>query len=250
MKLRPSCRIGLRLVVVLLATMSLGGCYQLMAEQHQLTSPNTRPWFCTSTLMPGDPGSEHYLDMGLEKGDLSWSDCQAIAADFDAALLYALQWPTRGEAEAAGWRATVNYSEGMGTHHVLGDPLAGSFDPRRPTFLQYGGNSPGSKLVGVSWFVENGAEHPPEGFPGDNDWWHVHEYLCISNVTGLVIRDGQCLPGQNGSSVYLGNYWLLHAWITPGWLHEMDVFVGHHPCLLASGPAAPDDPCWHEHHHG
>jgi hypothetical protein len=96
----------------------------------------------------------------------------------------------------------------------------------------------------MSWYVENGPDAPPAGFPGDNDWWHAHEYLCISNRTGLVVRDGQCLPDQEGTSVYLGNYWMVHTWIVPGWLHEPDVFIGHHPCLLPGGPAAPSDPCW------
>jgi hypothetical protein len=132
----------------------------------------------------------------------------------------------------------------MGTHHAMGNPLQGSFDPERPNFLQYDGNGPDAELVGMSWYVDNGPEDPPEGFAGDNDWWHTHEYLCISNATGLVIRDGQCLPEQDGTSVYLGNYWMVHAWIVPGWQFPTDVFRGHHPCLLASGPAAPDDPCW------
>jgi hypothetical protein len=175
---------------------------------------------------------------------LSWSDCRAVSADFDAALAYAQQWPTRGDAEAGGWRATVNYAMGMGTHHAFGDPLQVDFDPKKPNFLQYDGNGPGAKLVGMSWYVDNGPDAPPEGFPGDNDWWHTHEYLCISRTTGLVIRDGKCLAGQNGTSVYLGNYWMVHAWIVPGWQWQPDVFIGHHPCLLASGPASPDDACW------
>jgi hypothetical protein len=66
----------------------------------------------------------------------------------------------------------------------------------------------------------------------------------LSSATGLIIYDGQCPPGVAGNTVYLGNYWLLHVWIVPGWNFQPDVFVGHHPCLLASGPAAPDDPCW------
>jgi hypothetical protein len=88
------------------------------------------------------------------------------------------------------------------------------------------------------------SDAPPAGFPGDNDWWDTHDYLCISNTTGLVIRDGPCQVGQNGTTVYLGDYWMVHTWIVPGWFHEPDVFVGHHPCLLPGGPASPDHPCW------
>jgi hypothetical protein len=184
------------------------------------------------------------MDQGIVKGLLSWDDCLEISAQFDAALEFAQQWPTRGEAEAAGWTARVSYAIGMGTHHALGNPLQGSFDPERPNLLQYDGNGPDAKLVGMSWYVDNGPDAPPEGFAGDNDWWHNHDFLCISNSTGLVIRDGPCLAGQNGTTVYLGNYWMVHAWIVPGWQLQTDVFRGHHPCLLTSGPAASDDPCW------
>jgi hypothetical protein len=222
----------------------LSACYRPLAEQHQQAHPNTRPWWCQSMEMDGEPGAEHYHDMGVTKGMLSWDDCLAVSSSFDEALKFAIQWPTRGEAEADGWRASVNYATGMGTHHARGNPLQGTFDPTRPTFLQYDGNGPDAKLVGMSWYVENGPDEPPAGFPGDNDWWHVHEYLCISSTSGLVIRDGQCQAGDNGSSVYLGNYWLLHAWLVPGMQWEHDVFTGHHPCLLPGGPADMDDPCW------
>ena len=231
-------------VGVVVLPLALSGCLYPLAVYHQNTSPDTRSWWCNSTGGEGTHGSQYYMDQGIVKGPLSWDDCLEICAQFDAALEFAQQWPTRGEAEAAGWTARVNYAMGMGTHHALGNPLQGSFDPERPNFLQYGGNGPDAKLAGMSWYVDNGPDAPPEGFAGNNDWWHNHEYLCISNSTGLVIRDGPCLAGQNGTTVYLGNYWTVHAWIVPGWQFQTDVIRGHHPCLLTSGPAATDDPCW------
>ena len=77
-------------------------------------------------------------------------------------------------------------------------PPPNVFDPDKPTYLQYDGNGPDAKLVGMSWYVRSGAM-PPEGFPGDNDWWHVHPELCLSG--GLVVRDGPCQPGDNGSTI-------------------------------------------------
>src|SRR5215210_6069420 len=197
-----------RVVGILVFAMSLSGCYRAVALLHQQESPDTRPSWCESELMEGDPGAEHYLDRGIEKGMLSWDDCLAISGYFDDAVTFALQWPTRGQAEAAGWRVAANYATGMGTHHALGNPLEGSFNPSRPTFLQYDGNGPNAKLVGLSWYVHTTADMPPEGFPGDNDWFHTHEYLCV-NGSGVVIRDGRCQTGDNGSTVYLGDYWLL-----------------------------------------
>ncbi len=237
-------RHGARLGAFAVLAIALSGCIFLpAAKKHQQMHPDTRPWWCHSQG-EGGHGAEWYMNEGITKGMLSWDDCLEVSKDLDAAMTFAMQWPTRGEAEAAGWTAMVNYAMGMGTHHSRGNPLQGAFDPKQPNFLQYDGNGPNAKLVGMSWFVNNGPDAPPAGFVGDNDWWHTHEYLCFSNTTGLVIFDGKCQPGQNGNTVYLGDFWMVHAWVVPGWWHEHDVFVGHHPCLMAGGPAPHTDPCW------
>jgi len=248
MRIRQRLKAPTGILAVVVMTMVLSGCFYPVAVGWQDASPDTRPWWCHSTGGHGGHGAEYYMDQGIQKGMLGWDDCLEVSGYLEDALEYALQWPTRGEAEADGWNATVNYATGMGTHHSRGNALEGSFNPSQPKFLQYDGNTPDAKLVGMSWYVNNGPAAPPAGFPGDNDWWHTHEYLCISNSTGLVIFDGPCQPGQNGTTVYLGNYWMVHAWIVPGWFHPPDVFVGHHPCLLPGGPADHDDPCWHMGH--
>jgi hypothetical protein len=240
----PVVRQGRRAALVVVVVLVLSGCFQATAIHMQQTDPTQRPWWCHSELMADEPGAQWYLDHGISKGDLSWDDCITNSGYFDKALKFAMQWPTRGQAEAAGWSANANYAAGMGTHHARGNPLQGAFDPTTPNFLQYDGNGPDAKLVGMSWYVNNGPDGPPAGFPGDNDWWHRHEYLCLSSITGLIIFDGRCPAGVSGSTIYLGNMWLLHVWIVPGWEHRADVFVGHHPCLLPDGPAAPDDQCW------
>lgn len=244
---RRSLKVGARVAGFVALALVVSGCFRPLALAHQQDSPDTRPFWCESTGGEGTHGSAYYTNLGITKGMLSWEDCLALSDNLDASLQYAMQWPTRGEAEAAGWNAQVNYVKGMGTHHALGNPLQGAFDPNKPNFLQYDGNGPDAKLVGMSWYVENGTEAPPAGFPGDNDWWHVHEYLCISNSTGLVIGDGitdaQC-TSLGGTNVFLGNYWMVHTWIVPGWFAQPDIFINHHPCLLAGGPAAAGDPCW------
>jgi len=238
-------RTGVRVAGITVLALTLSGCFQAAALLHQKNNPDTRPWWCDSTMSSeAHPGAQWYIDRGIEKGPLSWEDCISLSGNFDEALKFAKQWPTRGDAEADGWRASVNYATGLGSHHALGNPLVGTFDPNRPTFLQYGGNTPDAELVGVSWFVNNGPDAPPEGFPGYNDWWHQHPHLCVSNTSGVVIFDGACPQGTNGTTVHLESYWLLHAWIVPGWNFQPDVFMGEHPCLLPGGPAAPDDPCW------
>ena len=217
------------------------------AERHQAQSPDTRPWWCESVTpdMHDGHGMEHY--MGMEKGMLSWEDCLAVSGHLDNAREFALQYPTLGEAEDAGWVRTVNYATGMGTHHRSPNsgilPAPGVFNPDQPTYLQYGGNGDDAPLVGMSWYVNSG-DSPPEGFEGGNDWWHVHPQLCFRN--GLVIFDGPCPQGSGGTTIDLSDYWMVHAWIVGEWQNRSDVFVNHHPCLLSTGmePLADGHECW------
>ncbi|HZJ26377.1 MAG TPA: hypothetical protein VFF40_05100 [Acidimicrobiia bacterium] len=242
--------------------LALSGCFQYTALQHQAADPTTRPWWCESTGDGGGHAAHHY--MGQTKGMLSWEDCLTLSANFDQALDYARQYPSLGVAETAGMHRLVNYATGMGTHNAFlgsfdptdpsfdpldpmfpGTALDDVFDPNKPEFLQYDGNGSDAKLVGMSWYVRTDNGMPPAGFAGNNDWWHTHELLCFSNsnfrVSGEGLTDEQC-AAQAGTNLHLGNYFMIHAWIVPGWNHEPDVFVGHHPCLLATGPAACQEP--------
>lgn len=247
------------LLVVLVSALALvaASCqYTQAAVEHEKSEPTTRPWWCMSTGTGG-----HHVETAYEgqvKGMLSWGDCKANSISFDAALDYASQWPTLGDAEADGFHAMVNYVEGMGTHHVrLGDFDPSVFDPNNPTFpgtriddlfssgrpefLMYGGNSADSELVGFAWYVKTTATTPPPGFAGNNDWWHRHPTLCFNNDM-RVIANGPCT--SNGTNVNLSEYWMSHAWIVEGWNTKSDVFMNHHPCLMPGGPAADGDPCW------
>ncbi len=82
------------------------------------------PWWCHPTEeVPVNQGPamgsvDYYA--GTHKGPLSWDQCNALSAQFDQAKAYAEQWPTRGAAEADGWRMATDYVNGMGTHHIRG----------------------------------------------------------------------------------------------------------------------------------
>ena len=238
------------IAVVGVCALALSGCAYFLpaAQEHQLTSPDTRPWWCHSADMGhGGHGSDAAMAM---KGMLSWDDCLSVSDSFDKALAYAQQWPTLADAEAAGFHNYVNYWEGMGTHHArdLSPAFDGHFKPWEPTFLQYASDEPDARLVGMSWYVKRTADAPPYGFPGDNDVWHTHEYLCFDSSNTVIdenLTDEEC-AAQGGHNMYLGETWMLHAWIVPGTQYFPDVFIGHHPCLQETGLAPLEDPCWTE----
>ncbi|MDZ7733291.1 MAG: hypothetical protein U5R31_09385 [Acidimicrobiia bacterium] len=97
----------------------------------------------------------------------------------------------------------------------------------------------------MSWYVARDDGTPPAGFPGDNDWWHVHEDLCWRDgqVVGDGLTDEEC-AARGGTNLDMSRYWMAHTWIVPGMQHYPDVFVNHHPCLQPGGIADFTDPCW------
>ena len=229
--------------------------------------PETMPWWCNSTGIGG-----HHVDPfyeGMEKGPLSFSQCETLTEEFQAALGWASQWPTLADAEAAGFHMLVGYTEGMGTHHTMlndfmmsdedfdtsapefpGTSLDEEFDYSQPEFLMFAGEEPDSELVGFAWLVHAPADSPPEGFTGDNDWWHRHDSLCFQIdamlVMGEDLTEDKC-SDRGGENVALEEYWMAHAWIVRPWLTHEDVFTNHHPCLADEGAIEdPEDDCWLE----
>ena len=229
--------------------------------------PDTNPWWCNSTGIGGhhvDPAYE-----GMTKGELVPELCETLTYELKDAIEWASQWPTLGDAEDAGFTMSVEYIEGMGTHHVIlnnfsmtnsefdadnpefpGTRIDDVFDYQRPEFLMYGGEERDSILVGFAWFVHAPSDSPPEGFTGDNDWWHRHESLCI-RPDDFLLRgadlDQEICENREGVNVNLEEYWMVHAWIVRPWLTYDDVFTNHHPCLYEDGPEEDmEAECWGE----
>ncbi len=229
--------------------------------------PDTNPWWCNSTGIGGhhvDPSYE-----GMTKGELSSELCEILTYELKDAIEWAAQWPILGDAEDAGYTMAVEYIEGMGTHHVMlnnfsmtspdfdaeepefpGTRIDGVFEHEKPEFLMYGGEDRESQLVGFAWLVHSPADSPPEGFTGENDWWHRHESLCFRPsdffMRGADLNDETC-ENRDGVNVNLEEYWMVHAWIVRPWLTYDDVFTNHHPCLHEDGPEEDlEADCWGE----
>ena len=229
--------------------------------------PDTNPWWCNSTGIGG-----HHVDSsyeGMTKGELSSELCEILTYELKDAIEWSAQWPTLGDAEDAGYTMAVEYIEGMGTHHVMlnnfsmtspdfnaeepdfpGTRIDDVFEHEKPEFLMYGGEDRDSQLVGFAWLVHAPVDSPPEGFTGENDWWHRHESLCFRPsdffMRGADINDETC-ENRDGVNVNLEEYLMVHAWIVRPWLTYDDVFTNHHPCLHEDGPEEDlEADCWGE----
>ena len=229
--------------------------------------PDTNPWWCNSTGIGG-----HHVDSsyeGMTKGELSSELCEILTYELKDAIEWSAQWPPLGDAEDAGYTMAVEYIEGMGTHHVMlnnfsmtspdfnaeepdfpGTRIDDVFEHEKPEFLMYGGEDRDSQLVGFAWLVHAPVDSPPEGFTGENDWWHRHESLCFRPsdffMRGADLNDETC-ENRDGVNVNLEEYWMVHAWIVRPWLTYDDVFTNHHPCLHEDGPEEDlEADCWGE----
>ena len=229
--------------------------------------PETTPWWCNSTGIGGHHVDPFYEEM--EKGPLSNEVCEILTSQFQDVIEWSSQWPTLAHAEADGFHMMVGYTEGMGTHHGrFGDfsmsdenfdnenpeftrtNIDTHFDHSKPEFLMYSGEEPDSELVGFAWYVKAPKDQPPEGFIGDNDWWHRHDSLCFQTqpmlVVGENLNENKCSE-RGGENVNLEEYWMVHAWVVRPWLTHEDVFTNHHPCLTDEGVVEDtEDECWNE----
>jgi hypothetical protein len=253
---RPCLRWRAVALAAVLST-AVTGCYTQMARNHQAASPDTRPYYCNAVgdgTPPGGHGNGnhvHPIYQGMTKGPLSWQDCHRLSNQFDAMLAAVEDRPTAGDAEATGWRNYAGYIAGLGTHHsteMIPGTTPKPFDPTKPDFLIYDGPGDEARLAGVG-YAAPGGQNPPDAFAGTNDWWHLHQRICVGNggilAGGEEISDEECaalggrqfdLPGEG--------VWLLHVWVQPAFQLRFDVFASGHPCLGEDGPLPRPDPCW------
>jgi hypothetical protein len=233
-----------------------------------------KPWWCKPTeeipVTAGPAAGSVDWYAGTHKAALSWKQCINLSAQFDAAKAFAEQWPTAGAAEADGWNEVTGFVPGMGTHHVRGgltaamiaDPsfdrmnpildnvvLDDRFQPAKPEVLQFDSGSADGKLVGFDYYVRTTTGLPPAGFPGNNDWWHHHPWICHRTSDAAMIAfnvsDASC-AASNGVNVNMSNYYMLHVWVLDDMTYEPDVYAGMIPCIMSPGAGTihdPDDPC-------
>jgi hypothetical protein len=266
MKLKP-----VRWAALVVAIMFLtSGCYLQQVDQAKAADPTVKPWFCNpiapnSVTGPG-MGSVNFYQ-GQTRSALDWDRCRTLGAQMDLAKAYAEKYPTAADAEAAGFFASFSFLPGRGTHHgldtvtpaLLADPtfdpqnpiipgiMDDTFDPGQPEFLQYNGNLPTSRLIGMSWYVHTDTGRPPDGFVGGNDWWHNHPQLCFNRTTAKIFQvntsDATC-AAAGGVNLHMQNYYMVHLWVIDDLEYHADVFAPTHPCILSSGAIFDmADPC-------
>jgi hypothetical protein len=159
----------------------------------------------------------------------------ALAEQLVEARAVAMAHPTVADALRDGYVMVTPYVPLIGAHYMKFPLVDATFDVRAPEMLLYDGTDPGSRIVGLSYYVVSPTE--PEGFAGPNDHWHRHIGLCLKIVDGhpVVIGAERTTPeacrAMGGFKADGSNGWMVHAWVVPGWESPVGVFSAEHPDL-------------------
>jgi hypothetical protein len=142
------------------------------------------------------------------------------------------------EAAALGYVRAAAPAGGIGTHWMLWSQIAKPFDPATPSMLLFDERKQPPVLVGYSYALSTPTR--PEGFAGPNDHWHQHIGLCVS-ASGWVVREQTKSRGDcAGTYIAGGDFWMLHAWVVPGYENRKGSFAPFNPKLCPPIAGTPD----------
>jgi len=160
--------------------------------------------------------------------------CDQLAQELDTARSVAAEFPKASDALEAGYVRVAPYLPGIASHWMNFDLVDDQFDVSKPEMLLYDGNEGSANLVGLSYFIRSPGDAEPEvGFTGDNDHYHRHEGLCVSDdgVIGDSTMSAEECEAIGGRKSDGGSGWMSHAWIVEGCESPWGVFSAQNPVL-------------------
>lgn len=181
----------------------------------------------------GHSSAEAVADVALAPADQVAFDVELAAAQKAIESRDSLD-----EAAALGYVRAAAPAGGIGTHWVLWSQIAKPFDPAKPSMLLFDERKNPAVLVGYSYALQTPTR--PEGFAGSNDHWHQHIGLCVS-PSGWVVREQTASREQcDGTYIAGGDFWMLHAWVVPGYENRKGRFAPFNPKLCPPITGTPD----------
>lgn len=184
---------------------------------------------------PAEDGHHHHGG-SHSAAEVSAADQPQLDAEIALARSVLDTFDTVEKAAARGYVLATSPSPGIGTHWVRWSQILEPFTPGNPSMLLFDHTKSPPVLVGYSYAVQSKRE--PLGFTGKSDEWHRHAGLCVA-LTGWVIRERSTGPDAcKGSYIAGGDFWMLHAWVVPGWENADGMFAPANPklCPPKTGP--------------
>jgi hypothetical protein len=189
----------------------------------------------STTVLPGQTTGGHTHGDGTVFPDspMDQPTRDELAFELVHARQAAMGHPTVAQALLDGYHMVVPYVPLIGAHYMKFSLVDGRFDVDHPEMLLYDGTNADSRIVGLSYYVRSASE--PAGFAGGNDHWHRHIGLCVSPKTLSVIGGEKTTPEQctamGGVKADGSEFWMVHAWVVPGWDSPQGVFSAEHQGL-------------------
>ena len=182
-----------------------------------------------------DDGHSHADTVG--EVNLDAIEAPVFLRQWNAAQAAITAHDTQDEATALGYVRATAPAGGIGTHWVLWSQIAKPFDAAVPSMLLFDERRDPAVLVGYSYALQTPTT--PDGFAGANDHWHQHRGLCV--VDGWVVREQAAGPQAcGGTYIAGGDFWMLHAWVVPGWSNRKGDFAPFNPKLCPPVVGTPD----------
>jgi hypothetical protein len=230
-------------VVTVMATGTAFAATSSLAEGHDDGVATTEGTPAHATTVPpsgvvapegGTSGHGHgetFEELSMDRptrDQLSWELTKAREA--------AMGHRTVAMALQDGYVMVVPYVPLIGAHYMKFSLVDGKFDVERPEMLLYDGISADSQIVGLSYYVAGTTE--PPGFAGPNDHWHRHIGLCVARNRPVVIggekTTAEECAARGGYKADGSGFWMVHAWVVPGWDSPDGVFSAEHRGLAPS----------------
>lgn len=161
-----------------------------------------------------------------EVGPTSDAD-RATTDDLLAQATDRLDVRTVADALEAGYEIT-NTEEGPNDVHLAKPSIIDDrFDPLEPEMLLATSREDDGEILALVWWVE--VDDAPEGFPGGDDRWHLHDAFCA--VDGAVADMSPAECAERGGTVATEGGWMLHAWVLPGRPNPEGRFAADNPSV-------------------
>lgn len=183
----------------------------------------------TTAGPPPEGEHDHHHGGSSTTIPLGETEQAAFDAELEGARSAIAGLDTVEEAAAKGYVLATGPSAGIGTHWVKWSQILEPFDPAEPSMVLFDQTKNPPVLVGYSYAVQ--SPQRPIGFTGDGDMWHRHTGICVA-LNGWVVRERSSGPDAcNGSFIAGGDFWMLHAWVVPGWENRDGTFAPMNPKL-------------------
>jgi hypothetical protein len=169
------------------------------------------------------------------RAELTADERRTLGEQLTIARAAALTTPTLADARAAGWTPVGDPVPGGGQMMIDIErrTATSDFDPASPVALLFASADDAAPIVAVQYEGWTKSTTPPDGFTGQDVFWHLHTGTCLVDDVRFVYDEPHV--GTNceilGGTLTNTFSWMIRAWVVPGWENPNGTFAHDHPSV-------------------